>query len=213
MFLLEAVEIRPIFSIPFLRIRENEITSVTGESGSGKTTLLRLLNKLTSPHAGRITYRNTPLGEYDSVLLRREVVMLPQHPVVFPGSIADNLQAGLAFSDRLPAPPEAVERVMAQVQLSKPVTADAATLSGGEKQRLALARILLMEPPVLLLDEPSSALDEDTAAGVIRSLSCDIRDSGRTLIMVTHDRRLAAAISDREIRIRDNTLWDAGSPA
>ena len=139
--------------------------------------------------------------------------MLPQHPVVFPGSIADNLQAGLAFSERLPARPETVEEIMARVQLGKPVTADASALSGGEKQRLALARVLLMEPPVLLLDEPSSALDEDTAAMVIRSLSRHIRDSGRTLIMVTHDRRLATGVSDREIHIQGGELRDAGATA
>lgn len=206
MFLLESVEIPPILSVPFLRIREHGITAITGESGSGKTTLLRLLNKLVSPQSGRVFFRGVPLDEYDAVALRREVVMLPQHPVVFPGSIGDNLQAGLAFSERPPAPREALEETLVQIRLDKPVTGDASVLSGGEKQRLALGRILLMDPPVLLLDEPSSALDEETGGAVIRSLVLRLRESGRTLILVTHDRRLAAAVSDREIRIRAGRL-------
>lgn len=100
MFLFDKVKYKDILDIDKLRIEKYKVTSIVGQSGSGKTTLLRLLNKLISCDSGEIYYDGKALSSLDSVKLRREVVMLGQEPVVFSGSIKDNLLAGLRFSEK-----------------------------------------------------------------------------------------------------------------
>src|SRR5688572_13102079 len=101
-FTLDNVRFGRILEVPHLEIPEGKVTCIVGRSGSGKTTLLRLLNRMISPDAGTILYRGTPITEIDPVELRRRVVMLPQSPVMFDGTIRDNLLIGLRFSDRPP---------------------------------------------------------------------------------------------------------------
>src|SRR5690606_40330399 len=108
---------------------------------------------------GTILYKGTPISEIDPVRLRRQVVMLPQTPVMFDGTIRDNLLIGLQFSEREPVPDDALRRVMEIMDLRKKLDDDAATLSGGEKQRVALGRLRVQRPAAAVLDEPSSALD------------------------------------------------------
>ncbi|HLU36737.1 MAG TPA: ATP-binding cassette domain-containing protein, partial [Thermomicrobiales bacterium] len=148
-----------------------------------------------------ILYKGTPISEIDPVRLRRQVVMLPQTPVMFDGTIRDNLLIGLEFSEREPVPDDALHRVLEIMDLRKELEDDAATLSGGEKQRVALGRILVMRPDAALLDEPSSALDEGTERAVIGRLADAARERGVTVVMVTHSRPLAEAVADHLVEI------------
>jgi putative ABC transport system ATP-binding protein len=190
-FQLTDVRYKNILDIPSLDIPPGKITCIIGESGSGKTTLLRLLNQLISQSQGRIIFADQDVLDINPVELRRQVVMLPQDPFIFPGSIEDNLQVGLRLTDRPLASPKELQRVLELVHLRIELAAGAAKLSGGEKQRLGLARVILMEPKVYLLDEPSAALDEDTEDLVIRAITGHVQESGQTLIMVTHSKRIA----------------------
>lgn len=191
MFQLSNVRYKSIIDIPNLAIPPGKITCIVGESGSGKTTLLRLLNQLISQCQGEILFAGQDILELNPVELRRQVVMLPQNPYVFPGSIEDNLQVGLRLTGRPLASPEDIQRLLELVHLNKDPLEGAAKLSGGEKQRLGLARVILLEPKVFLLDEPSAALDEDTEDLVIRAITRHVQDSGQTLVMVTHAKRIA----------------------
>lgn len=170
MYKLEGVKFKNIISIEKLEIEDNKITCIVGESGSGKTTLLRLLNKLISSDSGKILYDNHDINEIDSVELRRDVIMLSQNPAIFPGTIRDNLLIGLKFSEKPLVSDSKLKEVLRIAELNKNLVDDAEKLSGGEKQRLALGRIILMDPKVLLLDEPSSALDEKTEKILIEKL-------------------------------------------
>ncbi|HVL24789.1 MAG TPA: ATP-binding cassette domain-containing protein [Thermomicrobiales bacterium] len=201
MFALENVRYRDILSIPRLEIPSGEVTCIVGRSGSGKTTLLRLLNRMISPDEGSIRYKGDPITAIDPVQLRRQVVMLPQTPVMFDGTVRDNLLIGLEFSEREPAGDDVLRRVLEVMDLPKGLDDDAATLSGGEKQRVALGRVLVMRPAAALLDEPSSALDEGTERAVIGRLADAARERGVTLVVVTHSRPLANAIADTLIEI------------
>ncbi len=100
MFEFKDVTYKDILHIKNLTIQGQAITSIVGQSGSGKTTFLRLLNKLNSYDQGEIRYRNKPLDQLNSIELRREVVMLPQTPAIFNGSIKENLLIGLTFSEK-----------------------------------------------------------------------------------------------------------------
>jgi len=201
MFTLKDVTYRDIVDIPHLDIPSGKVTCIVGRSGSGKTTTLRMLNRMISPDTGTIIYKGTPISEIDPVRLRRQVVMLPQTPVMFDGTIRDNLLIGLEFSEREPVPDDALHRVLEIMDLRKELEDDAATLSGGEKQRVALGRILVMRPDAALLDEPSSALDEGTERAVIGRLADAARERGVTVVMVTHSRPLAEAVADHLVEI------------
>lgn len=210
MFILKDVKYKDILDIKDLKLSKNKITSIVGQSGSGKTTLLRLLNNLISAHYGEISFDSIPLDEIDPVQLRRKVVMLPQNPAIFSGNIKDNLLIGLKFSQKPLAEDERLFEVLKSVGLNKELHMDADLLSGGEKQRLALGRIILMEPEVLLLDEPSSALDEETEYMIIKTLVTYTKDNNKTLIMVTHSKKIAREFSDNIVEIKKNIPFSGG---
>ena len=191
MFLLSDVTFKNIISIEKLRIPRNKITCIVGESGSGKTTLLKLLNHLISCDSGEIWYQGKNLKEIDPVLLRREVVMLSQAPLIFPGTLKDNLLIGLDFSEKKPVEDKELFELLKSVKLDKDLSANVSEFSGGEKQRLALCRIMLMEPEVFLLDEPSSALDDETEELIIEKMVSFTKKKNKTLVMVTHSKRIA----------------------
>ena len=197
MFVLNNVRYKGILDIKHLILPEHKTSCIVGESGGGKTTLLRLLNNLTACDSGSIFWNKQSLYEMNPIELRRQVVMLGQTPVVFDGSIRENLLIGLRFAEKALPGDEALREVLRQVSLKKELEVEAAQLSGGEKQRLALGRVLLMEPEVLLLDEPSSALDEATEEVLIGSLVKYVKDKGKTLIMVTHARKIAEKYGEK----------------
>ncbi|STA93711.1 ABC transporter ATP-binding protein [Clostridium cochlearium] len=170
MFLFKNVSYKNILNIRELNIPSHKVTCIVGQSGSGKTTLLRLLNKIISYDEGEILYNDKSLKTIDSIKLRREVIMLPQIPVMFNGNVKENLLIGIKFSEKPLVPDEILYEILEFVQLDKELSESVEKLSGGEKQKLCLARALLLNPEVFLLDEPSSALDEDTEHLIISSL-------------------------------------------
>ena len=149
-------------------------TAVMGASGAGKTTLLRLLNRLTEPTTGRIMLDGVPIAELDVLALRRRVGLVAQAPVLLTDRVLDEVRVG-----RPDLPEAGVVELLARVGLA-PRFATRATgeLSGGEAQRLCLARALAVEPEMLLLDEPTSALD-GASAEVIGALSRRPCERGR----------------------------------
>lgn len=211
MFNFKNVKYKGVLDIKDLHIEKNKITCIVGESGSGKTTLLKLFNKLISPDSGEIKYMDKYMNEINSVKLRREVVMLPQSPTIYEGSVRDNLIIGLKFSEREDLPnDEFLEKILKEVNLYKNLDDNAEKMSGGEKQRLALGRIIILNPKVYILDEPSSALDEDTEHLVIDKMVGHVRKKNKTLIMVTHTKRIAEEFADNLIELRKGKIIYSG---
>lgn len=205
LFEIRGLKFKDILNIEKLNIPENKITCIVGESGSGKTTLLRHLNGLVSADSGSIYFKHKDINDLDTIELRRRVVMLSQNPAIFPGNIKDNLVIGLSFSEKPMAQDEKLKEILKLVHLDKKLEENAEKLSGGEKQRLALGRILLMEPEVLLLDEPSSALDEDTEKLVIEKVVEYSKNKKKSLVMVTHSKNIANTYGEYIIEVKKGT--------
>ena len=191
-----------------LTIRENEITAFIGPSGCGKTTVLRTLNRMNDLIAGArvegdIAYRGVSLYDksVSATAVRRRIGMVFQKPNPFPKSIYDNVAYGpringIRGKDRLD---EIVERSLNQAALWDEVKdrlhKSALGISGGQQQRLCIARTLAVEPDVVLMDEPCSALDP-IATGKIEDLMHEIK-SRYTIVIVTHNMQQATRVSNR----------------
>lgn len=208
MFEIKDLKYKNILNIKYLAIPEHKINCIVGQSGSGKTTLMRMLNKLISPDAGTILFEGKNLFNIDSVELRRKVVMLPQAPILFDGSIRENLQIGLKFAEKNEATEAVMLEVLKVVHLNKSLDENADKLSGGEKQRLSLGRIILLNPDVFLLDEPSSALDEDTEQLIIKAVVEYSKKNNKTVIMVTHSKKVASTFADNIIEIKSGQIME-----
>lgn len=210
-FELKDVRYRHVLRVDRLKIAQHEITCLVGSSGSGKSTLLRLLNRMIDSDEGCITYMSEPIETFNPVDLRRKVVMLPQNPVMFEGSLRENLLKGLELSEREPVSDERLRALLELVLLDKKLDSGTGKLSGGERQRVAIARVLAMQPDVLLLDEPTSALDATTQNDVIANLIADARHAGTTIVMVTHAMPVAEQWADQLVEIRGGEIVSSGA--
>lgn len=179
--------------------------AVRGPSGAGKSTLLRLLCRLEEPVSGEILFQGRPLAEYAPPGLRRTVCLIQQTPQVLPISVRENLLLPftLAANASLPQPDD--QDLLARLHgfrlADVALTAQAASLSVGQRQRLCLIRALLLGPKALLLDEPTSALDPESAAVVMAEIARVNAEEGVTVIMVTHAEGLKMPAQAQEIRV------------
>lgn len=195
--------------------RQGEITAIVGPSGGGKSSLIRLINRLDDPTTGKIRLDQEDLMRLDPLKLRQRVAMVLQKPFMFEGTVLDNLQRPFIFrNEPLPAgEDQEVRRVMELVRLSSNLLGrDAQTLSLGEQQRVNLGRALITGPQVLLLDEPTSALDRPTGDRLAVTFH-DICSLQRlSVILVTHDLRLANNIADYLIYLEGGRICETGRP-
>lgn len=196
----------PIVSGFSARVPAEGLTAVVGPSGAGKTTLVRLLSRLDDADAGTVLFDGRDVRTYDVLELRRRVQHVAQLPVAFPGTVADNVVAGVNGGHRRispagPAGEHLVASLLDRVGLAPQLAMrDADRLSVGEAQRLCLARALAVDPDALVLDEPTSALDPASRAGV-EALIRALADDGLTVVIVTHDRRQAGELADRTVEV------------
>ncbi|WP_454684604.1 ABC transporter ATP-binding protein [Ancylobacter moscoviensis] len=191
-------------------IRRGEVLAVTGPSGAGKSSFLRLLNRLDEPTGGTVFFKQSDYRGIDPRLLRRRIGMVLQTAYLFPGTVATNLQFGPGqLGKTLPA--DRIADLLRRVDLPGYQERDVSTLSGGEAQRVSLARTLANEPEVLLLDEPTSALDEETTRSIEELVLGINRDSGVTCVLVTHNRAQAERMAPRTLYMERGRLVAIGA--
>jgi putative ABC transport system ATP-binding protein len=193
-----------------VEVRSGEVLAIVGPSGSGKSSLLRLLNRLDEPTSGTVFLQNVDYRQIPPRELRRKVGMVTQHAFLFPGTVYENVrfgprQRGEEFS-RAQA-----EELLTRVGLGGYAERDVTNLSGGEAQRVSLARALANSPLVLLLDEPTSALDEEAKAEVESLIRDIIRETHLTCIVVTHDTAQAARLATRLMRLQGGRVTGIGT--
>ncbi len=190
-------------------LSRGEHLAIVGSSGSGKSTLLRLLNRLLEPSRGTVYFGGQDYKEIPPRELRRKIGLILQQPYLFPGMVADNLrfgpaQRGETISD------EAIAELLANVDLPDFAARDVANLSGGEAQRVSIARTLANSPEILLMDEPTSSLDEESRQQV-EKLVCGIAQRQElTFIIVTHDMEQAGRLADKALVLEQGRIQRYG---
>lgn len=193
-------------------IVEGKINALIGPSGCGKSTVLRCLNRLIEPTGGSIMLDGVSIPEIDVLELRSRVSMVMQSAVIFEGSIADNLNFGpQARGEKLSK--ERLEELLTHVSLpTSMLESDALQLSGGQAQRVSIARALANNPEVILLDEPTSALDP-AATRQVESTLMRLRDElGMTIVLVSHSMEQVERIADTSALMLDGRIIETGTP-
>lgn len=191
-------------------VHSGQVLAIVGPSGSGKSSLLRLLNRLDEPTSGTVYLEGVDYRQIEPRTLRREIGLVTQRPFLFPGTVAQNLkygpeQHGETFSD------ESVSELLVKVGLAEYATRNVANLSGGEAQRVSVARTLANSPRILLLDEPTSALDEASKIEIEALLRNIVSNLRLTCVLVTHDKAQAARLAGRVMVLENGHIVRIGS--
>jgi putative ABC transport system ATP-binding protein len=192
-----------------VEVQPGEVLAVVGPSGAGKSSFLRLLNRLDEPTGGTVRLRGQDYRELAPPELRRRVGMVMQMAYLFPGSVAANIAFGpRQRGEGLAA--EQIDALLERVGLPGYQERDVSNLSGGEAQRVSLARTLANAPEILLLDEPTSALDDVSARGIEELVLGIIRERPMTCVIVTHNTAQAHRIADRTMILQAGKLVAIG---
>ena len=203
----------PALQIPELRLEAGARVALLGGNGAGKSTLLRLLSGFAEPQGGRVMLDDVNLAQIDTADRRRAIGYLPQDIALFYGTLRDNLTLdGGGYSD------DELFQALDGVGLGRFVRAhplglelpiaSSGSVSGGQRQAIGLARLILQDPRIVLLDEPTAAFDQASEKHTVAFLQRWM--SGRTLVVSTHKRPLLA-LTERAIVLRDGRLANQGS--
>lgn len=201
---------RSVLRIPAFEIAAGEALAILGPNGAGKSTLLSLLAGLAAPDRGTVCIGGVPAT---GLAARRRVSLLPQDAPMLAGSVLANVARPLRL--RKVGRDDARRRaavMLERVGLSTFADRDARALSGGEARRVALARALVTEPDALLLDEPFSGMDDSSRERLLADVRSDLRESGRTLVMVTQSRDEAVRLGSRLAVLWQSEIRQAGAP-
>ena len=204
-----------------LEVHAGEVIALIGPSGAGKSTFLRCLNYLERPTSGGLTldgeqvFRN-PLNpsKQELVQLRRRLGMVFQSFNLFPHlSVLQNIVLAQTLNGKR-SKQEAEEyamKLLTQVGLPDKASAKPSQCSGGQQQRIAIARALALDPEIMLFDEPTSALDPEIADEVLKVMR-DLAETGMTMIVVTHEMRFAERVADRVLLLDGGRILEEGTP-
>jgi tungstate transport system ATP-binding protein len=200
---------RAVLQIDRLEVRPGETFCLVGPRGAGKSTLLRLLAGVESPTSGRLWLGEQRIGREVPVGVLRRVTLVFQRPLLLSGTVRRNVEYGLRLRGRPDAAARADE-VLGRLGMSGLADRDAATLSGGETQLVALARALVLRTEVLLLDEPTAHLDPATVALAEDALRGPARE-GTTVVLATHNLFQARRLADRVALLLDGRLVEVAT--
>jgi len=196
----------PLLDISQIEVRGGEILSVLGPNGAGKSTLLRVLAMLQTPESGAIRFLGQS-GREAEKLMRRHSAFVFQRPHLWAGTVRSNIELGLRLRSQESEQRRLVaEAAAAQLGIDGLLDRDARALSGGEAQRVAVARAMALDPDVLFLDEPASNLDAMARTALIEDLEHVARDGRHATVLATHDRADAFSLADRVIVMRDGRV-------
>ncbi len=205
---------RMVVDVDRLEVDSGEVLAVLGPSGSGKSVLLRMLNLLERPTRGTVRFRGREvqgLTGRDRVEVQRRMAMVFQDPLLFRGTVADNVAYGLKVR-KVPAVERRsrVNEMLDAVGIGDLAWTQVATLSGGEAQRAAVARALVIKPEVLLFDEPFANLDRPTRRSLQDESKEILQERNMTAVFVTHDQEEAARMGDRILVLHDGRVAQEG---
>lgn len=204
---------RAVLEVESLHVSGGEVLAVVGPNGAGKSTLLQVMALLERPAEGQVLFDGQP-ARPGSLGLRRRMAMVFQEPLLLEGTVGYNVRCGLAL--RGVPRPEQERRAALWLErfgVGHLVNRPASSLSGGEAQRVSLARALALEPEALLLDEPFAALDAPTREALMDDLDAVLADTGTATVFVTHDRTEALRLGDRVAVLIGGRVRQCGRPS
>jgi tungstate transport system ATP-binding protein len=207
--LTKCFDSRTVLDIPNLTIEAGSITALLGPNGAGKTTFFNILGFLDAPTRGQVRYNGKPVrfAEAQLQVLRREVVMVDQHPILFSTTVFKNLEFGLKIRKIAKKERERIiEETLDLVDMRSFVRAPAHLLSGGETQRVALARGLALSPKVFICDEPISSVDVENQLTIMNILRRINEDKKITVLFTTHDRSRAVDLTANTLVLENGRL-------
>ena len=203
---------RTVLRVPDLSIHDGEILAIVGPSGAGKSTLLRLLGLLEAPSLGdfqlHVNHRHVNF-ETASIYDRRQVGMVFQRPLLLSRSVQKNVAYGLRLRGQRDSA-TTISAMLERVDLKDLANAQPHTLSGGEMQRVALARVLILQPQILLLDEPTANLDPANVRLIESLVREQHAEFGTTIVMVTHNVFQAKRLATRVALFIEGDLIEVG---
>ncbi len=206
------IENREVLNIESLEVLSGETLAVLGPTGSGKTTLLKVMAFLLKPTRGEIFWKGEKIKFPAPLSLRRSISMAFQDPLFFEGSVFENISYGLKIRGmRGKELKKRVEEILDLFSISHLKYQEARRVSGGEGQKVSLARSLVFSPSLLLLDEPLSSLDPLTKEEITLELKQGIKSLGITCVFVTHDQEEAFAMADRIAVMEKGNILQLGS--
>jgi tungstate transport system ATP-binding protein len=204
---------RRILDVDHFEIGPGEIVAVLGPNGAGKSTLIQVLGLLERPEAGSVALHGRAVARRDEFEARKKLACVFQTPLLLDRTVRENVELGLRVRGvKADERRRRVETWCARLGIAELATRRTRTLSGGEAQRVNLARALVLEPEVLLLDEPLSALDAPTREAMQGELGGHIRGAAAAAVFVTHHRREALALGDRVAVMLDGRVRQIGAP-
>ncbi len=188
-----------------LNLYEDEIVVLLGENGAGKTTLLKIINGLLSPQRGKLVLKDRDITGERAEILATRIAYLSQDPndYLFQDTVRDEIAYGLKVRGQ--QDPERVKKIMELLHIEHLAETHPRDGAGGERQRIALGTVLVFEPLLLLLDEPTRGLDPEMKQRLVRLLQA-IKTEGKSLVVVTHDVEFAAEIAERVIILHDGQV-------
>jgi tungstate transport system ATP-binding protein len=204
---------RVALEVEALSIPRGETLTVVGPNGAGKSTLLLALAHLIRPARGEICFGGVPLREWNELEYRRKIAFVFQSPLLMDMTVEQNVSLGLKFRGLAREETRARAREwMSRLGIESLSKRRAGQLSGGEAQRVSLARAFVLDPELLLLDEPFAALDAPTHASLLDQLSSLLAEDHRTAVFVTHNLKEAAQVGQRVAVIVKGRLKQVGTP-
>ena len=204
---------RDVLKVRSLEIKHGETLALVGPNGAGKCTLLLALAHLIQPKSGEILFKEKPVSQMNVLEYRRKISFVFQDPLLMDMSVEKNIALGLKFRgiDRDKVRTQ-VNRWSKAMGIESLLGRRAAQLSGGEAQRVSLARAFVLDPELLLMDEPFSAVDPPTRAQLLKDLSSLLSQNQRTTVIVTHNLAEAAQVGNRIAVIINGELSQVGTP-
>ena len=211
--LLVCRENRPVAEVDYLSVDQGNVLAVVGPNGAGKTSLLLAVARLIKPERGQILFKGEEVSAQQDVRFRRRIALVLQEPLLVSRSVYENAALGLHF--RRISKEEIARRVdhwLERLGIAHLRDRRADKLSGGEAQRVSLARAFVLQPELLLLDEPFSALDSPTRRGLLEELHSILAETATTTLMITHNLQEATQVSHYLAVIIGGKLRQIGTP-
>ena len=211
--LLVRREGRVVLDIESLSVETGDILAIVGPNGAGKSTLFLVLARLLKANRGQVIFKGRPMDSFHDLEYRRRIALVLQEPLLMDMSVYENAAIGLKFRGSSKAQIEQrVNHWLDQLGVAHLSDRPARKLSGGEAQRVSLARAFVLQPDLLLLDEPFTALDARTRIRLLEDLKSVLAETRMTTIFITHDLQEALRLATRMAVILDGRIEQSGTP-